>query len=191
MPVRPGWSINDVACGEPHSNTIVVVRAGSPGTASQLCTLGRARNVIDVELWRLRDPRQAGAFDRARTHSALDDGTPALIGHEPSDHPVHYTTTTLVVPSLHVVVIGNGPDRKKVDSILLRLTPIPTDRVVVPDLIGATRESATARLRSVGLGVRVVLTPHDNLPGRPVLRTQPPSGFAVAGGSVVTVSIDR
>lgn len=120
LPVPTGWSVNDLSCmAQPRSDTVAVIL---PGAAFPACGTGRAANVSDIKLWRLDDPVQADARDRARTKTALLDGTPAFIGHEQSDPPPGYVTTIVVVPELDVVAIGMSPNDEPLDDYMLRIT---------------------------------------------------------------------
>lgn len=188
FPLPNGWTLNDNACGEPHSNTVTTFSPGSGPRA--LCTLGRAPGVSEVQLWSIDDAQQRSNVRVATNPITLDDGTAGFIGHYASTSPAGYSTVVLAVPDRGVVLVGDGPRAGILEEAMLRLTDIPANRAVVPALGLDSLRSARVALDQLDLHLKVVPVRVGHGTGR--IRWQLPApGLAVLRGSTVTIAIDR
>jgi PASTA domain-containing protein len=175
-----GWSVNDLTCsGEPRSNTI-----GTRYSDALLsCAAGRSPDVSDIQLWDIDNLLVQGARDHAPERILLNDGTVAWIGHHPSHDPEGYTTTTLVVPSLNLVAIGECPDSMSLDAELRTITKLPEGAMAMPFVLGQNPDVAANHLRRLGL--RVNVSGDTSRVAARVTQSVPQAGISVARGSSV------
>ena len=188
FPLPRGWSLNDNACGQPHSNTVSTFEYGSGPSA--LCTLGRAKGVSEIQLWHMNDPQQRHNVRAATSAITLDDGTNGRVTEYLSASPAGYTTVVLVVPDRHIVLLGDGPSPEVLRHAMVRITSIPSDRTVVPALGGETPDSARTVLRAIDLRLKIVPTQYGHRSGS-IRWQRPVQGLAVLRGSAVTIGVDR
>lgn len=69
--------------------------------------------------------------------------------------------------------------------------PEPAGSVQVPDVVGRAQADAKGRLEQAGLGVRIVLTHHENVPAGKVIAQSPAGGSGVAPGTAVAIVVSR
>lgn len=173
-----GWALNDLQCGQPMSNTVIV----QPSNGSLACAPPSAEGVSFVRLDDL-DSSTASTWEATATEPfTLADGTPALRGWAQDGSLFE---TVVVVPDWDVIAAGTAPTPGTLDEITSRIFPLPSGLVSIPQVGGRSWswEHASAQLAALGL----VAERKDGRRG--VVTVDPAPGRTVEIGTVVTLSV--
>jgi hypothetical protein len=196
MPLPGGWAIGDYRCGEPSTDMVDIQPSG--GGIEGCPAIPRPRGVSDVVIDDLGSAMADEWRGVATENVTLDDGTPARIGTVPTPKPAArfmaealegYTTTVVVVPGLHAILVGTSPAAEPLDEILLAAGRMPVDRAAVPKLQGLPRAAAAAALEQAGLEAEFERVPYS-VRGV-IVDSDPGAGLVVPAGSTIRLGVGR
>lgn len=181
LPLPEGWTLNDVICGDPQSDTVVV----EPSDAMLACMPPLVEVVSSIVLDDLTSATGERWKSTATENYVLADGTPALRGRATDGRGL--AITVVVVPTYSAIAVGSSPMPQQLDEALSRITQLPNDEAAVPQLVGESWEAAAQQLRDLGLEPVRRDVPSSNK--GEVVGSSPTAGRVEAQGSTVTVEI--
>jgi serine/threonine-protein kinase len=174
---KAGFKVREVRAPSPEEIGVVVDQDPNPGEEAE------KGSVVELEVSQgpgeVRVPSVENLPERLAIKELNDVGLKANVDRESSD-TIREGLAIRTVPR-------GGAEVQRGTRVKLFVSSGP-EQVIVPDVIGLSRESAEGRLRDEGLSVSVEEVESDE-PEDEVISQTPAGGTSVEQGSAVTISV--
>lgn len=181
LPLPEGWTLNDLACGDPQSDTVVV----QPPDATLACMPPLVEGISSIVLDDLTSATAKRWKHTATETYVLADGTSALRGRTTDERGL--AITVVVVPAYSAIAVGFSPLPQRLDEALSQITQLSKGEAAVPQLVGKSWDAAAQQLKDLGLAPVRRDVPSSNR--GEVVGSSPTAGRVEEQGSTVIVDV--